>query len=348
MAEASTSADLYGLAVSPARGARTTDPCPVCRGIEADAAFSVEGLSQPVVVCRGCGLGRFHPALDAAQVAAFYPEEYYGEPNLKFASPVEALLRRVGARHISFLTGDLPRGARVLDVGCGRGVILGPLADLGFEAHGVEISEHAVRGVDPRAHVCIADRLEGAAYEAGRFDRVVIWHVLEHLAEPRATLEEIHRILKPGGRLIVSVPNFSSFQAKLAGPAWFHLDLPRHLFQFPLPALLQLLDDTGFETESTHHFSLRQNPFGWIQSALNALPGLPRNGLYALMHRRPASEKAPFGLAMRLWMLLLAGLIAPFAVLASVAETLLRNAATIHVVARRRDDAGAALSARRV
>ena len=82
------------------------------------------------------------------ELRGFYPEQYYGEPGTKFQPLVERLVRVVGERHISFLTRLLAPGARVLDLGCGRGVILGPLADRGFEVHGVEISAEAARGAD--------------------------------------------------------------------------------------------------------------------------------------------------------------------------------------------------------
>jgi 2-polyprenyl-3-methyl-5-hydroxy-6-metoxy-1,4-benzoquinol methylase len=167
----------------------------------------------------------------------------------------------------------------VLDVGCGRGVLLAPLAELGFDVHGVEMSEEAVGGADPRADVRIATRLSDAGYESSFFDEVIIWHTLEHMADPRGTLQECHRVLRPGGRLIVAVPNFSSAQARWSGPAWFHLDAPRHLYHFPLPALRQLIERCGFVCSSEHHFSLRQNAFGWIQSALNRFSRQPRNAL---------------------------------------------------------------------
>ena len=228
------------------------------------------------------------------ELRGFYPEQYYGEPGTKFQPLVERLVRVVGERHISFLTRLLAPGARVLDLGCGRGVILGPLADRGFEVHGVEISAEAARGADPRAEIRIASPLRDAGYEAEFFDEVVIWHVLEHVDDPRGTLEEVARILRPGGRLIVAVPNFSSAQARWTGAAWFHLDLPRHLYHFPLAALEELLKSTGFAIASVHHFSLRQNPFGWIQSVLNRFGGLPRNGVYTLLHRRSTSAALPF------------------------------------------------------
>jgi len=334
-------ADLYARAVCDLREAAEVEvpPCPVCRARRSRPRFAVEGVSSPVVVCAECGLGRFEPMLTADEVRAFYPDEYYGQPGVKFHPFVEGLVRAVGARHIAFLTRGLDRGARVLDVGCGRGVILGPLADRGLEVHGVEVSAEAARGADPRAEVRVAARLADAGYPEAFFDEVVIWHVLEHLADPRAALEEMQRILKPGGRLIVAVPNFSSAQARWSGAAWFHLDLPRHLYQFPLEALCRLLEDVGFEVSTDHHFSLRQNPFGWIQSALNRISWLPRNGLYTKLHRRSRGEIRAHGLALRGALWLLGALLVPFALLATVLETAGRSGATVHVVAFRRGDA---------
>jgi len=310
-------------------------PCPVCGSQEARPRFEVEGFASRVHLCCGCGLGRLYPLPDWEVVREFYPDGYYGEPGTKFQRPIEWLVRWVGARHSAFLSRGLPPGARILDVGCGRGFVLGALADRGFEVHGVEISTEATRGADPRAEIRIAARLAEAGYSAASFDEVLIWHVLEHLADPRRTLEEAHRILRPGGRLVVAVPNLSSLQARWMGAAWFHLDLPRHLFHFPLAALRTLLQDVGFEVASEHHFSLRQNPFGWIQSLLNFFPRLPRNGLYTLLHRRAPSQPPPFDERTRrwLWFWLLVG--SPLAVAMTICETMLRSAATVHVVAHR-------------
>lgn len=313
-----------------------TDPCPVCSGERVRPRFAVEGVAAPLVVCEGCGLGRFHPMLGAQEIRAIYPDEYYGEPGAKFQAPVEHLVRLVGARHIGFLSRGLPSGARVLDVGCGRGVVLGPLAERGLEVHGVELSAAATRGAHPRAEIRIAPDLRTAGYPDAFFDEVILWHVLEHLPDPRATLMEAHRVLRPGGRLIVAIPNFESWQARWSGADWFHLDLPRHLHHFPLRALRRLLGDLGFEVGASHHFSLRQNPFGWIQSALNKIRGLPRNGLYIVLHQRSRREAPPFGRATRCLLLLAFAVSAPFALALALAEALGRSGATVHVVATRR------------
>ena len=163
--------------------------------------------------------------------------------------------------------------------------------------------------------------LAEAAYPSSYFDQVLIWHVLEHLQQPRETLEEVRRILRPGGRLVVAVPNLASRQAVWSGAAWFHLDLPRHLHHFPLAALRRLLDETGFEPISDHHFSVRQNPFGWVQSALNRVTWLPRNGLYTLLHNRQRTRPAPFDLRTRAILLGAFGLLVPWGIAASVVST---------------------------
>ncbi len=261
-------------------------PVPFVRASGHGPASRYRGSDCGSSTACSCGHGRVHPRPDRELIAQFYPSSYYGVTGAKFVPLIEALVRLVGARHVRALSRGLRPGARVLDVGCGRGVLLSGLARRGFEAHGFEMSASAAAGVDPRAVVRVGKSLHDAEYPSAYFDQVIIWHVLEQLPDPRETLEEIRRILKPGGRLVVAVPNYSSLQARCSGANWFHLDPPRHLFHFPAEGLRQLLASTGFDIEREHHFSLRQNPFGWVQSALNCLPRLPRNGLYSLLKRR--------------------------------------------------------------
>jgi len=198
------------------------------------------------------------------------------------------------------------------------------------------MSPDAAVGVDPQATVRIGQNLRDAKYPHEYFDQVVVWHVLEHLADPRGTLAEIRRVLKPGGKLVVAVPNYSSLQSRCFGAGWFHLDAPRHLFHFPVKGLRHLLESTGFQVEREHHFSLRQNPFGWVQSALNCMR-LPRNGLYTLLKRRgdgpPVCGRWEGAVLLAAYWL---GM--PLACVVSVVEALLRRGGSVSVEARPRLD----------
>jgi 2-polyprenyl-3-methyl-5-hydroxy-6-metoxy-1,4-benzoquinol methylase len=313
------------------------DACPVCNAAWARTRYALPGLQMRIVDCTGCGLGRLHPRPSSELITRFYPASYYGVTGAKFVPFVEGLVRLVGARHVRALSRGLDSEARVLDVGCGRGVLLSAFARLGFEAHGFEMSPDAAVGVDPRATVRIGQTLRDAEYPREYFDQVVVWHVLEHLTDPRQTLDEIRRILKPDGKLVVAVPNYGSLQSRCFGAGWFHLDAPRHLFHFPAKRLRQLLESTGFRVEREHHFSLRQNPFGWVQSALNCVPQLPRNGLYTLLKRRGDGRDVcgrwgRFVLMTAYWLAM------PLACVMSVADALFRQGASVAVEARPRVD----------
>tara|TARA_R110002072_G_scaffold303099_1_gene493567 strand:+ start:326886 stop:328157 length:1272 start_codon:yes stop_codon:yes gene_type:complete len=312
----------------------STSPCIACHATSARRLYSIEGVPEELVACESCGLGSLYPMPTAERIQSFYPAEYYGEPSAKFEPVVEFGVRLGAKLRVKSLVGDLPAGSKVLDVGCGRGVMLRALLDLGHEAHGVEIAPEAASGADPRAQIRIAPELSKAGYDANTFDAVIMWHVLEHLPHPEKTLAEIRRILRPGGRLILAVPNFGSLQSQRTGHDWFHLDLPRHLYHFTPETLQRLLICNGFHSDSVRHMAMLQNSFGWLQSLLNRISGTPRNSLYSLLHRggehpvvRKLSWRQRWQLKLGYWF----GL--PIAAFVSLIEAVTRQGGTIAVSA---------------
>jgi SAM-dependent methyltransferase len=116
-----------------------------------------------------------------------------------------------------------------------------------------------VSGIEPSTSACTVAQARGVDAHPGTlatnsfdepFDAVVMNHSLEHVADPRADLDRIHGLLRPGGVLAISVPNFASWQRRRYGAAWFPLDLPRHRTHFTPTCLELALKGTGFDVLS--------------------------------------------------------------------------------------------------
>jgi SAM-dependent methyltransferase len=116
---------------------------------------------------------------------------------------------------------------------------------------------------------------------------VILWHVLEHVPSPRDTIREAARILKPGGTLLVAVPNFGSWEARWSRDKWFHLDVPRHLTHFTPRTLNRVLEEAGVPITSFNFFSTEYDFFSFVQTVESKL-GFRHNLLYNLLRTRSA------------------------------------------------------------
>lgn len=311
--------------------------CRLCGGemrsfLDVDERFSLAR-------CEACSLVSTRPELPEEEIAAFYPPEYYGRRNRRFNVVFERLIVVFRERRARLIARRARRG-RVLDVGCGRGVLPAQLRRRGWDAHGLELSEtSATHAREVLGVPVFVGPIEESPFEDGSFEAVVFWHVLEHLRDPRSALGRARRLLAPGGLLVVAVPNFESLQARVGGRGWFHLDVPRHYHHFGRGVLARLLDEEGFDVEDVSHFALEQNPFGWIQSLLNRL-GFRQNLLYEALKRDSARDVAhPVRSAPVSFALTLLALVAvlPLSGLLFTAELLLRRGGTVEVWARRRE-----------
>jgi len=246
----------------------------------------ITGEKFDVGYCHTCKLHITSPAPRYDELGRFYPSSYYGSGQ-RFNPIVEMLLNNLYSYRAIQIENKHEPG-KVLDVGCGRGLLLDKLRRRGWEPQGTELSEEAATFARKRLGLPVTTKeLKECEFPDSEFDLVILWHVLEHVRSPKAMLMEINRILKPGGILLVAVPNFSSWEARLGGPAWFHLDVPRHLNHFTTKSLRRSLKEAGLSVVSSNFFSTEYDFFSFVQSTQNKL-GFRHNYLYNLLRTRSA------------------------------------------------------------
>ncbi len=204
-----------------------------------------------LVQCDNCGLIYQNPRPSAVEMDQHYPDEYEPYENLGESKKTWLLRKAIEyglAKRAKFVTKHRKTG-RLLDVGCATGEFLSAMRlQEDWELYGVEPNARvaSIASHNTGANVFIGT-LEQAQFAKDYFDVVTMWDVLEHVYNPQKTLDEIFRILKPDGLLIIRVPNGSSFQAKIFGKFWAGLDAPRHLYVFSLKTLSTMLSRSGFE-----------------------------------------------------------------------------------------------------
>jgi SAM-dependent methyltransferase len=221
---------------------------------------------------------------------AFYPARYR-----KYGAMTAAALRRIYRWRVHGWSRRFAAPGRALEVGCGDGWMLAALRDNGWHVIGSERAIDSARAAAAlnRVATFVGD-LE--AVSAGpRFQLVLLFQVLEHLADPLVALRRGAGVLEPNGMLLVAVPNFASWQARFFGPSWFHLDVPRHLHHFSPQALTQAMELVGLKVVAVRFASFEHDPFGWIQSALNAL-GFKQNLLTKWLMGTAGDEATPIAL----------------------------------------------------
>ncbi|MBI3980146.1 MAG: class I SAM-dependent methyltransferase [Chloroflexi bacterium] len=227
--------------------------------------------------CAGCGLIYQRPRPTRQTISSAYPDTYL--PFQQTRDSRRSWLRRLDARHgLAKRRRYVERwatGGRLLDVGCGSGDFLAAMARAGWTAVGLDVA-HAVVRACVAAHALPA--VEAVAdlsmpFRAEAFDVITYWDVLEHLHDPRRALAEARRLVRPGGTLVVTVPDAASFQARLFGPYWQGFDAPRHLSMFTRPTLARLLAETGWTVAEVSTFTGATRTFllslgWWLKGAL--------------------------------------------------------------------------------
>lgn len=203
------------------------------------------------------------------ELKALYPADYYAYQEEFRAGRFKARMKKwlgywQGTREPKFC---IP--GTMLDIGCGAGSFLESMRNKGWSVYGVEINEKAVQLAQSKGLNVIKGSLTAGSFPAETFDYIRASHSFEHMARPHEILNEIYRLLKPGARLLVAVPNFESLTARVFGQHWYHLCPPVHVFHYSNQTLPQILTMHNFDVTGVAFNSHYAGVLGSVQIWFN-------------------------------------------------------------------------------
>lgn len=274
-------------------------PCVLCGQSNKTVVFeATDYITQDrfrLLQCQTCHLVETSPQLDLTEMIRYYPDEYFGLSGRRFLGPGEQVIRLARVWRAEAIHRFCRAPGRSLDIGCGRGWMLTKLKQMGWECYGTEWSEMLVRRHQQNGlHVLHEPDLRDCHFPDRFFDAITLWHVFEHIPNPSHILAEIHRIMKPGGLIVVATPDFGGLVSRLARQSWFALDVPRHLYHYSGQTLPAMVERTGFRVFRRRTLSVEQDIFGCAQSVMNAM-GFGFNKLYNSIRANGAKADAPIG-----------------------------------------------------
>ena len=254
-----------------------------------------------IVRCRTCGLMRTNPRPTPDSMGFFYPDDYgpylgtqvsVGAPRQKFLAPLRKRARSLFEFNTMRLP-ELPPG-RMLEIGCASGAFLHQMAAKGWQVEGVEFSPKAAAAARALGYRVHAGSLETAPTPAEPFDLIVGWMVLEHLHDPILALKKLRSWIKPGGWLVLSVPNAGALETRIFRENWYALHLPNHLYHFSRKTIRLVLSAAGWKLDKIHFqrvvfdsiasfgYVLRKVGMSRLGTRLISFPEQPGYWMYAL------------------------------------------------------------------
>jgi len=244
----------------------------------AEVADSQTGETFSILACDVCGLSQTTPMPEDLD---FYYDNYHGGRH--GATADFCARRRVRWLEKSVVKNKVSR-RKVLDIGCGEGTFLQSAKKRGWQTVGVEMNRAGLNDSNLEIYETIAAVKD--AHGENSFAAITLWHVLEHLKNPRESLKEIYGLLASDGKLLIAVPDAAGLQADAFGKDWLHLDVPRHLYHFNFKSLETLLKECGFLVERSRHQEFEYDLLGWSQSALNKIFSPPNIFFQVLTNRK--------------------------------------------------------------
>ncbi len=324
-------------------------PCPLCG--EADNKEYIAFPDSPfkVVTCKKCGMMRLNPRIAEANLNKIYHSIFCGDINKPLDESPSSFFQRLIQwkrqhlinhihNHRLAILKTATSNHKLLEIGCGDGGFLAYLKKRKWQVSGTEYTPHAAALGRRRGITVMEGELGDLKLPAEHYDLIVMYHVLEHVYHPKQLLQEIHRILKPTGNLVIEVPNISSISARIFGSKWYLLVAPQHVNHFSPSTLTQILERSKLVVSRAFHSS-PDSFISWklgLKAIGRKLLGLKKKTTCPSLTRLDEIQDKPT-LMLPLRTQIVDLLLDPFLFPLVLLEKLLRNGTIITVVARKQD-----------
>jgi 2-polyprenyl-3-methyl-5-hydroxy-6-metoxy-1,4-benzoquinol methylase len=213
----------------------------------------LQSSSYQIVTCLGCGLTRTIPE----------PEANYDEESDYFENYLnkEKLFRSFFKPILKFIRKNIPDG-KLLEIGSSVGFLLEEAIKYGYQVEGIELNKKAVEYCSNKGITIHNCYLKECLFKEGKYDIVVMSHVLEHITDLNDFLKEINRILSPGGFIVLSQPTYVGLIAKLSGIKWYGWVPKDHVWHFTPENISSVLKQNGFMVKAIERNTMYY-PFGF-------------------------------------------------------------------------------------
>lgn len=230
--------------------------CPVCGSTHFTdflvcRDYTVSHQLFNLIKCSTCNIVITSPQPGHEELGRYYQSDDYISHTSKANSFIDKLYlaarRFTLSKKQKLITSLCPAHGTLLDIGCGTGDFLQTSRQHGWSVQGVEPGEKA-RTLSLQKGLPVASSLEEVQ---GNFDLITLWHVLEHLPDLNKSIKNIYTRLKPGGILLIAVPNHNSYDAQQYKSQWAGYDVPRHLWHFDQHNMERLLHKHSLAVQKT-------------------------------------------------------------------------------------------------
>lgn len=208
--------------------------CKVCGTAGAHHKFNLTEKLE-IFSCKNCQVLFMEPQLSDSEITELYSELYYkswgisgdSENEVSKQMKIDTFLLR-----LQQIKKYIPSG-KVLDIGCATGFFLEAARSLGYDPYGIELSEYSSNIAKRKLgnEAVFNGKLEDSKFDAGLFDVITMFDLIEHVRVPSEVLAHAARLLKPNGIIMITTPNNKSFSNKLMGKRWTHYK-KEHFYYF--------------------------------------------------------------------------------------------------------------------